>query len=99
MPASVVPITGRRQGVYVLLDAVLPGRAARTIGVLLVEPGSGRGWVRLLDRFDHLADSDDAEVLEALEPDLRSRVAEDGAEALLEWLEDRCSNVLRVSER
>ncbi|HYW43985.1 MAG TPA: S24 family peptidase [Bryobacteraceae bacterium] len=99
MPASVVPITGQRQGEYVLLEAALPGRPARNIGVLLIDSQTGRGWLRLRERFDGLADAEDAEVLEALEPDCRARMAEDGAAAWLEWLEDRCSNVIRVSAR
>ncbi len=99
MPASVVPITGRRQGVFVLLEAALPERAPRHIGVILVDPENGRGWVRLRERFDDIANAEDAEVLEALEPDLRTRLAEMGGEACLQFLEDCCSNVLRVGER
>ena len=99
MPASVIPIAGRRQGHYVVLEAVLPDRAPRNIGVLLVDPAADRGWVRFLERFDSTAGPEDAEVLDALEPDLRARMAEDGAEACLQFLEDCCSNVLRVGER
>jgi len=97
MPAGVVPISGQREGVYVLLEAVLPEHAPRTIGVLLIDPASGRGWLRMRGTFDDLAD--DTEVLEALEADLRGRIDEWGAEHLLEWLEDRCSNVLRIGDR
>ena len=39
MPASVVSITGNRQGTYVLLEAVLPGEAPRHIGVILIDRG------------------------------------------------------------
>ena len=99
MPAGVIPITARRQGAWVLLEAVLPGRPPRNIGVLLVDPATGRGWVRLRERFDDIADPEDVEVLDALEPDIRARLAENGAEAFLESLEDSCSNVLRVSQR
>ncbi len=99
MPASVVPIRGQREGTYVLLEAVLPRRSPRTIGVLLTDPTTGRGWIRLRAAFDDIADPEDAEVLEALGPDLRDRLGEMGAEAFLGWLEDTCSNVLRVSER
>jgi SOS-response transcriptional repressor LexA len=99
MPATVVPINARRLGSYVLLEAALPGRRPLNIGVLLIDPGTGRGWVRMRARYHDLADSEDAEVLEALEEDIRGRVAESGAEACLRSLEDSLSNVLRVSER
>jgi len=98
MPASLIPIAGRREGAFVLLEAVLPARAAQTIGVLLVDPASGRGWVRLRRDYD-FADPQDAEVLEALEEDIRRQLAEGGAETFLRSLEDSLSNVLRVSER
>ena len=99
MPATVLPISGSREGVYVLLEACLPGRAACPIGVLLVDPATDRGWLRLRERFDDLADGEDAEVLEALEGDLRRRLAETGASAWLSWMEDSLSNTLRLGER
>ena len=99
MPATVVPINARRQGTYVLLEAALPGRPRVNIGVLLIDPGTGRGWVRMRARYHDLADSEDAEVLEALEEDIRRKVSETGAEAYLRSLEDSLSNALRVGER
>src|SRR5258708_1373953 len=99
MPASVIPIAGRRQGTYVLLEAVLPGRAAQDVGVVLIDPESGRGWVRMRERYADLAEPEDVEVLEAIEEDLRGRMDEMGAERVLESLEDSLSNVLRVGDR
>jgi SOS-response transcriptional repressor LexA len=99
MPALVVPITGRRQGTFVLLEAALPARPPQNIGVFLLDPGTNRAWIRLRDRYDDLADPDDAEVLEALSEDLENRCAESGARACLEFLEDTLSNALRVGER
>jgi phage repressor protein C with HTH and peptisase S24 domain len=99
MPASVIPITGRREGTYVLIEAVVPERAPQNIGVLLIDPATGRGWVRLRERFDGVAAPEEAEVLEALESDMRDCMAETGAGAYLESLEDSLSNVLLVSER
>jgi SOS-response transcriptional repressor LexA len=96
-PATVIPIAGQRQGVFVVLEAALPERPLTPIGVLLIDPASDRGWVRLRERFDDL--TDDPAVLEALEPHLRSCLAEHGAEAFLQSLEDSLSNVLRVSGR
>jgi phage repressor protein C with HTH and peptisase S24 domain len=99
MPATVVPINARRQGTYVLLEAALPGRPPLDIGVLLIDPGTGRGWVRMRARYQDLADPEDAEVLEALEDDIRRQLAESGAEACLRSLEDSLSNAVRVGER
>jgi len=97
MPASVIPISGRRQGTYVLLEAVLPERRPQTIGVLVIDPAADRGWVRFRENFD--ADPDDLEVLELLQSETGQRLSEMGAEAFLRSLEDSLSNVLRVSER
>lgn len=99
MPASVVSITGRREGTYVLLEAALPGRPLRNIGVILVDSAEDRGWVRLREGYEDLANPDEAEVLEALEEDLRAKLAENGAEAFLRSLEDSLSNAVRVGER
>jgi len=96
MPASVVPISGRREGVFVLLEAALPGRAPETIGVLLVDPATDRGWVRTRQDFPS---ADDPEVFEALQDDIASKLAEYGGEKFLAFLEDSLSNVLRISER
>jgi phage repressor protein C with HTH and peptisase S24 domain len=97
--ATVVTIDARRSGAYVLLEAVLPGRLPLNIGVLLMDPATGRGWVRMRARYHDLADSEDAEVLEALEEDIRRKLSESGAEACLRSLEDSLSNALRVGER
>jgi phage repressor protein C with HTH and peptisase S24 domain len=99
MPASVIPITARRRGAYVLIEAALPDRAPHSIGVLLLDPESNRLWVRMRESYDDLAEPEDAEVLEALETDIRARAAEMGAEAYLVSLEDSLSNAIRVTER
>ena len=99
MPASVIPITARRRGSYVLLEAALPERAPQSIGVLLLDPESNRLWVRMRESYDDLAEPEDAEVLEALEGDIRARATEMGAEAYLASLEDSLSNAIRVTER
>lgn len=97
MPAGVVSISARRPGTYVLLEAALPGEPVHNIGVLLIDPATDRGYLRMRGSFDDL--TEDTEVLDALEEDLRQRISELGASAFLEWMEDSWSNVLRVSER
>lgn len=99
MPATVVPISGRREGTFVLLSVALPGRPERNIGVLLIDPIQDRGWLRLLPGYDDFADPEDAEVLDALGVHIRDCLAESGAEAWLSSMEDSLSNVLRVGER
>jgi SOS-response transcriptional repressor LexA len=86
-----------REGAFVLLEVALPDRPVQPAGVILIDPATGRGWVRMRDRFD--ADPEDAEVLEAIKGDLRGRLSEFGGEAVLGWLEDSLSNVLRVTDR
>jgi len=83
----------------VLLEAHLPDRPARNIGVYLVDPATDRLWLRMRQDYQDIAEPDDVEVLEALEEDFRARAAEMGAEAFLLSLEDSLSNVLRAGER
>ena len=99
MPASVTSIAARRQGIYVLLEAHLPGQAPRNIGVYLFDPASDRSWLRMRSNFDDCGEPEDREVLEALEEDIRSKASETGAAALLAALEDSLSNAVRVGER
>ena len=96
---SVLPISGLRQGTYVLLEAVLPGHTPCLVGVLLIDDESGRPWFRMRRDFTDIADPEDAEVFAALEEHIRQCLAESGAEAYLRSLEDSLSNVLRVSPR
>jgi len=82
---------------YVILEAHLPERAPRAVGVVLMDPATDRSWARFRERFDDL--TDDTEVWDALGDDVRAKLAESGAEAFLSTLEDSLSHVLRVSER
>lgn len=99
MPGSVTPISGVREGTYVLVEACLPGRAPQNAGVLMLDPATDRGWVRFRASFDDIADREDAEVLNAMEEHFRDALAGGGAEAWLRSLEDCGSNNIRVSER
>jgi phage repressor protein C with HTH and peptisase S24 domain len=98
MPA-VISIQGRREGVYVLLEAALPERPITPIGVLLVDPETDRGWLRIRRDFAEIAEPDDAEVLEATEEHFRQCLSENGAQAFLAYLEDTLSNSIRVTDR
>jgi SOS-response transcriptional repressor LexA len=88
-----------RQGTYAVLEAALPGQPPENIGVILIDPETGRGWARLRPTFDDIAGPEDAEVLEALEDEIWRRMAESGGEAFLQSLEDTLSNAVRIGER
>jgi SOS-response transcriptional repressor LexA len=99
MHSGVVPIGGGRTGAYVVLEAAPPGRPARNIGVLLLDPVTGRGWIKMRERFDDIASPEEAEYFGELAEDLRARVADIGAEGVMDEFEDRLSNLLRVTDR
>jgi phage repressor protein C with HTH and peptisase S24 domain len=101
VPAQVVSFEeyALKQGEYALLEAELPGRAAETIGVLLLDPKSDALHVRLRRDWEALASEEDAEVLAELEDDLVQKAREGGGTALLEELESALSQSIRISER
>ncbi|HLI85379.1 MAG TPA: S24 family peptidase [Bryobacteraceae bacterium] len=107
MPAALIPFraaaekTGGergREGVYVILEAALPGQSPHRIGVLLADPERDKPWIKMRLDYD-FAPPEDAEVLELLAEEMPQRAAEMGAARYLEWLEDTLSNAVRVSER
>jgi SOS-response transcriptional repressor LexA len=77
----------------------LPGQPVHDIGVLLLDASSGRSRLRLRERWDDLADPEDARYLAALDADFRRKIEEAGAAGFLVSLEDSLSHVLRVTER
>jgi hypothetical protein len=83
---------------YVLVDLELPGRASRTVGVLVFDPSAGDLRFRVLEDWSEY-DEDDVEVLENLGAHLSQMSAEMGGRALLEYLEETLSNTLVLSER
>jgi SOS-response transcriptional repressor LexA len=101
MPAAVIPIGARARGEYVLLQLALPGQAVHDVGVLLVgsDRDSERHALRLRTHWEDLAGPEDAVYLAALQSDFEDKIAEMGAQRLLESWEDSLSHVLRVSER
>lgn len=91
--------TAARKAQYLLLELTLPGRPKTNAGVLLVDPASDQLHIKLRREWEQLAEPDDAEVLEALEQDLRRQSREVGAGQLLARLEDTLSNTLRLTGR
>lgn len=88
-----------RQGHYSLLEVELPGQELQPAGVLLFDPVEDRLEFRLRRDWEYIAEPEDAEVLSLLEDDLSAKTREMGPEALLRYLEDTLSNVVRVAER
>ncbi|MBZ5586513.1 MAG: S24 family peptidase [Acidobacteriia bacterium] len=92
-------VSMRREGMYAVVEACLPGRPPQNIGVFLMDCAAGRAWVRFRPDCSDIADPEDAEVLEGLEGFFRDAIAENGAESWLAILEDRLSNSLRIGPR
>ena len=89
----------QRSPEYRILQYAGPGRAVVNIGMLLLDPDSDRLHMKLRTDWADIAASDDAEVLAALEDELRSRAERTGASALLADLEDSLSNTVRITDR
>jgi hypothetical protein len=88
-----------RRGEYFILELALPGQPNVSAGIVLLDPASDKLHIKLRQDWGRLAESDDAEVLEHLEADLRRQGQATGGEQLLRTLEDTLSNALRISER
>lgn len=97
MTKGAVSISGR-PGVYAILEAAGPGRKPENMGVILVDPASGRGWVKLRHDIEELFPAEDAELCTELEGDLRTFLREHGAAATLDLFEQELSNVVRISD-
>ena len=87
------------RGECVFLQAALPGRPLENIGVLLLDPATDRVYRRLRRDWESLAGWEDAEVLELLEDDLAAKAGEMGGAALVQYLEQNASNLIRVTDR
>lgn len=92
-------VLGMERGECVFLQAALPGRPVENIGVLLLDPATDRLYQKLRRDWKSLAGGEDAEVLELLEDDLAAKAGEMGGAALLQYLEQNASNLIRVSDR
>jgi SOS-response transcriptional repressor LexA len=87
-----------QQARYMIITLELPGAGRINAGVLLEDPATDRLWVRLRRDWEEFA-PEEAEVLAALEYDLRAKAQELGAKELLRYLEDTLSNVLALTDR
>src|SRR4051794_29255889 len=99
MPATVTPIRATRSGTYALVEAALPQRASRAIGVILIDSDNDRAWFRMRPEFDDVAEPEDVEVLAGLKDYIDAGITAMGANAFLQSLEDSASNAIRVTGR
>ena len=97
MPASTLIATA--QGEFLLVEAALPGRASEPIGVVLLEPHSGRCELKLRRDWDQWMDEDEEEFFTHLEADFSSRIASLGAVEFLRQAEESYSHAVRFTER
>lgn len=95
----IVALNPAKKASYVVLEAALPGRAVQPAGVLLLDEESNRLYVRLREDWGQWAAPEDAEVLDLTGEQLRREAEELGARQVLELLEDRLSNAIRISDR
>lgn len=86
------------RGEYSVLMAALPGRTPEPAGILLLDPAGGTLHIRLRRDWDEFA-GEEAGVLALLEEDLEAKAREMGGAALLGWLEDSLSHMLRLAPR
>ncbi len=88
------------RGEYVVLELHPPGMADGVpVGLLLLDPLDDRLHVRIREQWPASVQPADREVLQGIAWDLRDRAASESGAALLHWLEDSFSHMLRVSER
>src|ERR1035438_5518456 len=83
----------------VLLSAYLPSREPINLGVLVLDEATDRLHFRFRTDFAGVADPLDLEVIQGLPGMIESMAAQMGAWGLLQCLEDRCSNAIRLGQR
>ena len=92
-------VTAINPGKYSLLQLSLPSKPVRNIGIFLLDPATNRLYKKLRSDWATLADPEDAEVLEALDADFDTKIAEMGGEAFLHSLEQDLSHTLQITNR
>src|SRR5437763_15119590 len=92
-------VTAMKSGKFSVLQLAQPSKAVQNIGILLLDPGSGRLYKKLRSDWSAIADPEYVEMLEALDTDFDTKVAQLGADVLLRGLEDTLSNLLRITDR
>ena len=97
MMPSTKPTTQLEFGEALLLELALPGERPVAIGVALHL--AGELHLRFRQDWDSFVPEEDLDLVTALDADLKSKAREMGGTALLEWLEEHSSHLLRLSAR
>jgi SOS-response transcriptional repressor LexA len=84
-------------GQYVVIEVAVPGVALENAGVLLIDPSTGKPYLRMRRDLADLSE-DDADFLDALRSDLEAKADEMGGAELMAWLEENASNFVQVSD-
>ena len=92
-------VTATKSGKFSVLQLAQPSKAVRNIGVLLLDPATDRLYKKLRTDWSEIADAEYVEILEALDADFETRIAEFGGEAFIKGLEEALSNLLRITDR
>ena len=82
----------------ILVAAHLPGREPINLGVLLLDEGTDRLHLRFRTDFDGIEPLDE-EVIHGVPEMIESMALEMGALGVLQYLEDRASNAIRLGDR
>ena len=82
----------------VLVAAHLPGREPINLGVLVLDEGTDRLHLRFRTDFDGIEPLDE-EVIHGVPEMIESMALEMGALGVLQYLEDRASNAIRLGDR
>ncbi len=88
-----------RIGQYSILQVAPPGQAIRNVGVLLYDPAKEELRCRFIEDWTAVIGEEDAEILAAWSGEFMELAEEMGAKALLNFMEDTLSNVLRITDR
>ena len=83
----------------IVASAHLPMRDPIDLGVLVLDEATDRLYFRFRTDVDEMADPDDIEVIRGIPGMIESMATEMGALGLLKFLEDCCSNAIRLGER
>jgi SOS-response transcriptional repressor LexA len=84
-------------GRYAVIAIAVPGGPAENAGILLVDPQSGKGYLRLRRDLAELSE-EDSDILDELSGDLQAKADEMTGSGLLDWLEKNASGFVRISD-
>lgn len=85
--------------IALVVVAHLPSQSPINLGVLVLDEATDRIHIRFRTDLDGMADPLDLEVIQGLPEMIESMAVEMGALGVLQYLEDRASNAIRLGDR